>query len=99
MHVVTVLFTIKPAHRAEFMVAMLENAQTSLAIEPGCHVFDVCESPSAGACQVFLYEVYATQAAFQLHLATPHFQEFNTLTASWVLGKTVSVFQRMSPRA
>lgn len=42
MYVVTVLFYIKTAHRAEFMAAMLENAQISLVNEAGCQVFDVC---------------------------------------------------------
>jgi (4S)-4-hydroxy-5-phosphonooxypentane-2,3-dione isomerase len=95
MYVVTVLFKIKPEHRAEFMADMLENARTSLAIEPGCRVFDVCESCTGDACQVFLYEVYATQEDFQLHLAAPHFQQFNAQTASWVMDKTVSVFHRV----
>jgi (4S)-4-hydroxy-5-phosphonooxypentane-2,3-dione isomerase len=99
MHVVTVLFSIKPAHTAEFMVAMVENAQITLATEPGCCVFEVCESRTADACQVFLYEVYATPADFQLHLRALHFQQFNTLTAAWVIHKTVSVFQRVLPSA
>lgn len=97
MHVVTVLFSIKPAHRVEFMAAVLENAQVSLATEPGCTVFDVSESRTAEACQVFLYEVYATPEDFQMHLAAPHFQYFNTQTAAWVMDKKVSVFKRVLP--
>ena len=97
MYVVTVLFNIKAAHSAEFMLAMLENARTSLATEPGCQVFDVCESCSGDACEVFLYEVYATPADFQLHLAASHFQQFNAQTAPWVIDKAVSVFQRILP--
>ena len=97
MYVVTVLFKIKPAHNAEFMVAMLENARTSLKNEPGCQVFDVCESSTGDVVQVFLYEVYATAAAFQLHLAAPHFRQFNTETAPWLIDKTVAVFHRVLP--
>jgi (4S)-4-hydroxy-5-phosphonooxypentane-2,3-dione isomerase len=97
MHVITVLFNIHPVHHTEFMAAMIENAQTSLAAEPGCLVFDVCESRADGTCHVFLYEVYATPADFQLHLAAAHFHQFNTRTAAWVIDKTVSVFQRLLP--
>ena len=92
MHVVTVDFSIRPARYAEFMQAMRDNARTSLSIEPGCRQFDVCES-DVGECRVFLYEVYDTPGDFQAHLQTPHFLQFNALTASWVLDKVVRAFK------
>ena len=91
MYVVTVDFGVKPAHYAEFMQAMIDNARTSLASEPGCRQFDVCEGEAGGNC-VFLYEVYDTRRDFETHLATPHFSQFNALTASWVLDKAVRAF-------
>ena len=97
MYVVTVLFNIKVTNFAEFLAAVTENARLSLANEPGCEVFDVCQSPADRPCQVFLYEVYVTQADFQLHLSAPHFHYFNSLTASWVVDKTVSIFQLTTP--
>jgi (4S)-4-hydroxy-5-phosphonooxypentane-2,3-dione isomerase len=97
MHTVTVLFKIHAAHYTEFVIAIKDNAQTSLSAEPGCHQFDVCEGSNAQCPEIFLYEVYASKEAFQAHLATPHFAQFNTLTAPWVADKTVAVFERILP--
>lgn len=96
MFVVTVLFAIKPAHRGEFMAAMLANARTSLQDEPGCRQFDVCQSGADGA-EVFLYEVYDSQVDFERHLVTPHFVSFNRQSAPWVHAKTVQTYQRVLP--
>ncbi len=91
MHVVTVDFRINPAHCAEFMRAMMDNARTSLSIEPGCRQFDVCEA-ATGDCRIFLYEVYDRPGDFQDHLEAPHFLDFNRRTAPWVLDKVVRTF-------
>jgi len=96
VHVVTVVFTIHAAHYQAFMQAMVGNARTSLQDEPGCRQFDVCESPAQPG-KVFLYEIYDTEADFQAHLATPHFLQFNALTAPWVAGKVVDVYWRAWP--
>ena len=96
MYVVTVLFTIHAAHWDAFTKAMHHNAQTSLAIEPGCRQFDVCVG-APGQCSVFLYEVYQSQAAFAAHLAASHFLQFNAQTAPWVIDKQVRTFTRATP--
>ena len=96
MFVVTVLFSIKPAHVDEFMAAMLANASTSLQDEPGCQQFDVCQSGTDDA-GVFLYEVYDSQADFERHLVTPHFLAFSQQTALWVQAKAVQTYQRLLP--
>lgn len=95
MFVVTVLFSIKPAHVDEFMAAMLANASTSLQLEPGCRQFDVCQKGSDRT-EVFLFEVYDSEADFARHLAAPHFLAFNEQTASWVQTKAVRTYQRLS---
>lgn len=93
MYVVTVLFTIHEANWDAFRQAMLHNAQTSLAVEPGCRQFDVCfDDP--GQWNIFLYEVYDSQADFAAHLETPHFLQFNAQTAAWVAGKQVRTFTK-----
>jgi (4S)-4-hydroxy-5-phosphonooxypentane-2,3-dione isomerase len=94
MYVITVLFSIHPAHRAAFLQAITGNAKTSLADEAGCRQFDVCVSNSKPD-DVFLYEVYDSKAAFDLHLASKHFHEFNALTLQWVTAKTVEAFERI----
>ena len=93
MYIVTVLFKINAAHWDAFIASMCHNAQTSLAIEPGCRQFDVCEG-EPGECTVFLYEVYDTQADFTAHLGAAHFLQFNAETAAWVADKRVQTFTR-----
>ena len=38
---------------------------------------------------VFLYEQYTDEAAFDVHLASAHFTDFNERSASWVKEKRV----------
>lgn len=96
MYVITVLFTVKPAHYDTFLQAVTDNARTSQADEPGCKQFDVCTSPS-NPDDIFLYEVYDSKAAFDAHLASKHFDEFNTLTSAWVIAKVVNALERTHP--
>jgi (4S)-4-hydroxy-5-phosphonooxypentane-2,3-dione isomerase len=92
MLVIAVEFQIKPEHAPEFMVHMLRNAQSSLANEPGCKCFDVCVDPDAPG-SVFLYELYDDQAAFDAHLKTAHFLQFDAATATWIQSKQVRRYQ------
>ena len=94
---VTVVFVAKPEFRADFRVAMLENAQASRTREPGCRQFDVCES--ADGSTIFLYEIYDSEAAFKAHLATEHFLRFNATVTPWVAQKRVVTYHRVSPEA
>lgn len=91
MFVVTVVFTIKPEHVDDFSPAMLENARTSLEVEPGCKQFDVCRDPENPAV-TFLYELYDDKAAFQDHLSRPHFKSFDAKVAPWVASKQVKTY-------
>ena len=93
--VVTVVFVAKPEFREDFRKAMIENAQASRAREPGCRQFDVCEAP--GGAQIFLYEIYDSEAAFNEHLVTEHFLRFNERTTPWVAEKRVATYQRLDP--
>lgn len=94
MFVVKVQFTVLPEYAERFLAEMSSNAETSLSSEEGCRQFDVC---IGDASTVFLYEVYDSEVAFQLHLKTPHFLSFNETTMSWIESKTVVTFQRIFP--
>ena len=96
MYVITVLFTVHSAHRADFMAAMVDNARTSLEREPGCRQFDVCAAID-NADDVFLYEIYDSKSAFDAHLASEHFRQFNLKTQPWVKTKVVSALTRAWP--
>jgi quinol monooxygenase YgiN len=88
-YVVTVEFEIAAGKFASFMPLMLENAAASRR-EPGCHRFDVC-TPHDRANVVFLYEIYADEAAFQAHLQASHFKAFATATGDMIVGRKLTV--------
>lgn len=95
MFVVAVTFQIKQERMPEFLLLMMENASQSLENEPDCHVFDVCVD-DAGASTVFLYEVYTHRAAFDLHLESSHFKEFDAAVAAMIESKQVQTFVRVN---
>ena len=96
MFAVTVDFTLDPAQRDAFMPLMLENAARSREDEPGCRQFDVCVDPARPE-RVFLYELYDDAAAFDAHLAAPHFRAFAAATASMITARVLARWQRAAP--
>lgn len=88
MYVITVEFTINPAHQPEFMDAMRQQAHNSLELEKNCHHFDIAWSEEDQNL-IFLYEVYTDRAAFEVHCASDHFRSFNRLISPWVTNKII----------
>ncbi len=95
MFVVAVTFQIKPGQTNSFLPLMMDNAKASLDKEPGCVQFDVCVDEAEGD-KVFLYELYVDRAAFDLHLASNHFIEFDRAVAPMIETKQVQTFTRVS---
>ena len=95
-YVVTVEFDIHPQHFAAFLPLMRENARVSREDEPGCRQFDVCTDP-ARPDTVFLYELYDERAAFDAHLASPHFKRFDAAVRDMVANKVVRTMRRIEP--
>ena len=98
MYVVIVDFAVKPEFVAAFREEMVKNARASREREPGCRQFDVCVAPGDPTA-IFLYEIYDDRAAFDAHLATPHFLAFNERTAPWLADKKVRTLERIEPLA
>jgi len=96
MYVIVVNFEIHAQHIAAFREAMLENAEASLEKEAGCQIFDVCWDPEDDT-KVFLYEVYDDKAAFDIHLASEHFQAFSAKVGAWIASKSISALNRAYP--
>jgi len=95
MFAVTVLFEIHDGHLGRFMPMMIGNAKASLEQEEGCRRFDVLTDPDRPG-EVFLYELYDDQAAFEIHLRTPHFREFDARVAPMVAAKTVRTYTEVT---
>jgi quinol monooxygenase YgiN len=94
MIAVVVSFSLHPGTQDHFLPLMHENAKTSLRDEPGCHQFDVATDPERPE-EVFLYELYVDEAAFQAHLKTPHFASFDAATAEMIASKDIRTFRKV----
>ncbi|MDR3372448.1 MAG: putative quinol monooxygenase [Ancalomicrobiaceae bacterium] len=73
--VVIAEFTVSGEKLQAFLAVARADATNSLVSEPGCLQFDVLVAGS-GPHAVAFYEVYASRAAFDAHLATPHLAAF-----------------------
>ena len=91
MYAVTVAFRIKSGKMETFLPLMVSNARASRDGEPGCQIFDVCRDEDI----VFLYEVYDDRAAFDAHLASDHFREFDGAVADMVEDKQIGLFNEV----
>jgi (4S)-4-hydroxy-5-phosphonooxypentane-2,3-dione isomerase len=86
--VIVVEFTLHAGVVDQFMPLMLANAKASLANERGCERFDVLHVAGQPH-QIVLYEIYRDKAAFQEHLKTRHFLEFNSASAPHIKEKKI----------
>jgi (4S)-4-hydroxy-5-phosphonooxypentane-2,3-dione isomerase len=87
-YAVTVDFFLHPGTMGRFLPLMLDNAEKSRTLEPGCHRFDVL-LPAGESDRVFLYEIYQDEAAFQAHLKTTHFLEFDAATRACIKDRKI----------
>lgn len=94
MYGVVVTFEVQRESWDTFHKRVARQAAESLAQEPGCSVFDVWTGADRPD-EVYLYEVYDDRAAFDAHLASPHFLAFDAEVAPMVRSKTVAVYDRV----
>ena len=86
--VITVEFDLHEGALEEFLPMIVENANRSRTLEPGCERFDVLV-PKNSSNRVFLYEIYQDKAAFGEHLKARHFLDFDGASARLVKAKRV----------
>jgi len=89
--VITVDFELHDGVMAQFMPLMVDNADKSRTLEPGCDRFDVLV-PGQGGNHVFLYEIYQDRAAFEAHLKSAHFLEFAQKTKPLIKGRVLGEY-------
>ena len=94
MYVVIVEFTTHAQQAAAFRQRVIRQASDSLEFEADCHVFDVCIDPERDNF-VLLYEVYTDRSAFEAHLGSRHFLDFNDTVQAWISDKKISTFERV----
>jgi quinol monooxygenase YgiN len=74
---------IYPAQLANYQAALQEHIETALRVEPGVlTLYPVAEV--AHPERITVLEIYASQAAYQAHLKSPHFLRYKTGTQAMV---------------
>lgn len=94
MYAVCVTFDIRPDAFAAFVLRIQRQAADSLALEPGCHHFDVW-TDDVRTSAVYLYEFYTDRRAFEDHLASSHFKDFERETQDMIVSKHVETWTNM----
>ena len=75
---------IAPAHRNAYRALLAEEQEASVRLEPGVlmlHSVAIADAPD----KVRLLEVYASPAAYQAHIRTPHFLKYQRATERMVV--------------
>ena len=73
--VLLVELTINPGRMDAFLARAREHRSNVLSHEPGCKGFELLV-PTEDGDTVFLYEVYADQAAIDHHMQTPYMKQY-----------------------
>ena len=91
--VLIVEFLVKKDCLGEFNRLIDINAKASVANEVGCFQFDVCSSKEDPT-KVLLYEVYASEDAFQEHMKQVHTQNFLSAAKPLIDSQTATRWTR-----
>lgn len=91
MFAVVVKFRINPGQMETFLGHMRVNASSSLRDEPGCHRFDICTDPTRPD-ELFLYELYENEAAFEAHQKMPHFAAMGLAAKGLVADRSLTTW-------
>ena len=74
---------IDPNRLQEYTAILKEEAEASVRLEPGViSIFPMYERERPS--EVRILEIYASRAAYESHLQTPHFQKYKTTTLPMV---------------
>ncbi len=79
---------IDPAHLDAYKLALKEEIETSIRVEPGVltlYAVSLKEHPE----QIRLFETYKDAAAYESHLQSPHFKIYKSRTQQMVKGLTL----------
>jgi quinol monooxygenase YgiN len=84
--VLLVELTINDGQMDAFLARAREHRTNVLSQEPDCKGFELLV-PTEGSGTVFLYEVYANQAAIDHHMGTPYMKEYMADTGPMIAAR------------
>jgi quinol monooxygenase YgiN len=74
---------IDPVYLAEYKAALAEHAKVAVRVEPGVLALQAVYD-KAQPTKVTVFEVYASEEAYQFHIKTPHFLKYKNGTLKMV---------------
>lgn len=74
---------VDAAQLAQYKAALKEGMETAVRVEPGVLSLNAVYE-KANPTHVMVLEVYASAAAYQAHLQTPHFKKYKATTKDMV---------------
>lgn len=75
--------TVDPVHLEEYNALLKEEIEASMRLEPGVLVLYAVAEKGAGN-RITILEIYADEAAYKSHIATPHFRKYKQGTLRMV---------------
>lgn len=77
---------IDPAQLTAYQAALKEEMETSVRVEDGViSIYSVAEKDQPN--KLHFFEVYASESAYESHIASPHFKKYFEATKSMILSK------------
>jgi quinol monooxygenase YgiN len=87
---------IEPAYLDEYKAILQEESAASVKLEPGViSIFPMYQKENPT--QIRLLEIYASKAAYEQHLKTPHFQTYKTTTLKMVKALKLVEMEALDP--
>lgn len=79
---------IDPAQLAAYHMAVKEEMADSVRLEPGVlAIYSVAEKDHPE--RLHFFEIYADEAAYKRHIASPHFQKYAATTRSMITSRVL----------
>jgi quinol monooxygenase YgiN len=79
---------VDPEQREAFVSAVKEEMAESVRVESGVlAIYAVAEKNAPSRLRFF--EIYASEAAYDTHLESPHFRKYRSTTESMILSRTL----------
>ncbi|MGZ9668501.1 putative quinol monooxygenase [Pseudomonas sp. GNP014] len=77
---------IDPAHIEAYKVAVREEMDESIRVEPGVlAIYSVAEKDKPNSLRFF--EIYASEEAYRAHIESPHFKKYVAITQRMILAR------------
>lgn len=79
---------IDPTQLAAYQAAVKEEMATSVQTEPGViSIYAVAEKNHPN--RLHFFEIYANDAAYRSHIASPHFKKYVAITKAMIVSRTL----------